>query len=116
MAFVGEDAALAGDGGVEGGVAGGEEGDSLVDEEGDASAEFEGAGEEGVLAAAGAESYGVTCGAVVKGLLDAGGVELVLIGFGERGVELGEEGGADRRKDGLGDGAGVLCAECSGGG
>ena len=53
VAFVGEDAALAGDGGVEGGVAGGEEGGSLVDEEGDAGAEFEGAREEGVEAAAG---------------------------------------------------------------
>ena len=113
VTFVGEDAALARDGGVEGGVAGGEEGGSFIDEEGAAGAEFEGAGEEGVVVAVGTEGNGVAFGAVVEGLLDAGGVKLLLIGFGERGVELGGEGGADRRNGGFGDLAGVLRVESS---
>lgn len=56
------------------------------------------------------EGYGLTFGAMIEGLLDAGGVELLLVGFGKRGVEFG----ADRRDDGLGDGAGVLSVDGSG--
>ena len=52
-------------------------------------------------------------GAVVEGLLDAGRVEFLLVGFGEGGVELGVEGGAGRWEGGLSDGSGVLCVECS---
>ena len=55
--------------------------------------------------------------AVVEGLLDAGGVELLLVGFGEAGrggVELREELGADGRDDGFGDGAGVLSEDGGG--
>lgn len=50
-------------------------------------------------------------GAMVKCTLDAGGVELLLVGLGDTvggGAELGFERGADGRKVGLGDGAGVL--------
>lgn len=68
------------------------------------------------MAAAGTEGYGVALGAVVEGLLDAGGVELLLICFEEGGVESGGEGGADGWDDGLSDGAGVLRVECGGGG
>ena len=74
VALVVDDAAASGGELVDLGVAGGEEGDTAIDEEGDVGAEFEGAGEEGVVLAGDAEGYGLAFAAVVEGLLDAGGV------------------------------------------
>ena len=111
-------AALAGLGGVDVGVAGAVEGYAFVDEERYAFAEFEGAGEEGVVGAVGAEGYGFAFAAFVEGLLDAVGVELVLVGFGDAGGgadELGLELGADGGKFGLGYVAGVLSRQQCGG-
>ncbi len=107
----GDDAAFAGSGSVDFGVAGTEETGALVDEEGHSFTEFNGAGEKGVEWAAGTEGYGVTFGALIKGSLDAGRVQLLLVGFGDAvggRAQLGLEGGADGREFRLGDLAGVL--------
>jgi len=50
-------------------------------------------------------------GAMIERTLDAGGVEVLLVGFGDAsggGAELGFERGADGRELRLGDVAGVL--------
>jgi hypothetical protein len=53
----------------------------------------------------------VAFAALIKGSLDADGVEFLLVGFGDAiggGAQLGLERGADGREFGLGDVAGVL--------
>ena len=108
----GNDAAAAGRGVEDAGIARGDEGGVLIDDESDAGAEGERAGEEDVLLAVGAEDDGLPLRAVVHRVLNAGRGELLLVGERDvavAGDDVGLEGDAGGRNFGLGDGA-VSCA------